>query len=261
MSIKIVGYSERGMIAAICTDICGAPNPLTATESLLTLIAFPFHPETTSPFVGITHAEILIEQSFSTYGDPDLVFLVRTSDNNTHAVFVEAKVHTDVKAGRTIEKRWQFFENCLKPKRKKRPSGLFTQMYRSQRLIRQLENPDVNLGKDKFFGGTKLGRNSVVRKAAKKVRQFMDHCSVVALLPESADSVDPFFRTKLASFQPGDDLPDWNVKNWGYLTWGQVDTLCMSNPTMWRQTVRSFNWNHEQVYFGRRERKDLPPVD
>lgn len=261
MAVSIVGYSERGMINAICADVARSNSASALIERFLKLIHLPQHIGP-SPFERIDSVEIMVEQSFSTFGDPDIVFLLQLLDGTKHAIFVEAKVHTDVRAGRAISQRWDFFQNCLDCEATRRPSGLFTQMYRSQRLIHKLCSTDTR-AKKKFFGGTKIGRNRVVKKAAEKVSSYLENVSqgwVVALLPEPASTLDLFFRGQLANYHPAPaQLPNWDVRNWGFITWEQIDTLCLSERNEWMQTLAAFDWNHEQVYVGRRDRTDLKP--
>lgn len=253
MTVKVIGYSERGMIGALCRDIEFAEQPLAAVESLLTLLVFPQQPADPNRFRGLTHAEILIEQSFSDFGDPDLVFLIKDFCGTPHLVFVEAKVHSDVRRGRTIEKRWEIFQGYL-DKAKDGTSGLFTQMYRKQRLGQKLRQPDDELPADRVSRRWSLGKNRVVERAVNTVAPFAENVWIAALLPEPAEKVSRFFNSTLADYRPRvEDLPGWDVTRWGFTTWRNVDAMAQNAAHIWSRSNEAFKWNHEQIYVGRRE--------
>lgn len=253
MPVNVLGYSERGMIGALCYDMSDSEPSAAALEQFLGLISFPFQAEGTPVLNGITHAEILIEQSFSRFGDPDLVILIEAAGVK-HALFIEAKVHTDVKRGRTINERWLYFVNALaNGQRKKLSSALFAQLYRKQRLIRKLRNRTEELPVDYVTGPGRphFGGNRIVRRAADKVQDYTCNSWVVALLPEPGAQVDEFFHTTLAQYRPDPrDMADWNVQNWGFVTWKQVEDMCQQHEAMWQRTLASFDWNREQIYDG-----------
>jgi len=79
MSLRINGYSELGMLNAVCEDIMHAGD-VQRLARLLSWCRFPFQPEGVPDFGGITAAHILVEQSFSDFGDLDLLLLLDHAD-------------------------------------------------------------------------------------------------------------------------------------------------------------------------------------
>ena len=75
-SIDIIGYSERGIVNALFYEIVRSSNPSGLLHALLDRATFPF--ARCRPVRG--NAEILIEQSFSDFGDCDALVMVRADE-------------------------------------------------------------------------------------------------------------------------------------------------------------------------------------
>ena len=75
---------------------------------------------------------------------------------------------------------------------------------------------------------------------------------MVATLPEGAESLDRFYRETLGAFsaEPPVTLPGWDVRQWGYITWKQIETQYRDNEVQSPATLAAFHWNREQVYCG-----------
>lgn len=244
MSVIIGGYSERGMITALCADILKSPNPLDCVREVLACFRFPFVADGEFPTCSeIESAQIFIEQSFSTFGTPDVVFLLSCAGNQRHALFVEAKIGARKKIG----KRWRAYLN-EKQAGKPRPSRLFTQLERQQRLLDHLKNVaaddagPLNLGRE-------LGRNAVVREAACRVIPFAANGWVAALIPDSPTEASAFYEQNLCESKRRSVAPQepWSMRKWGYATWSDLDSLARGRPE-WSQTAAAFDWNDHQIY-------------
>jgi hypothetical protein len=247
MSVSIIGYSERGMIGAISADISHAADPLTAVQEFLRLFRFPFVNNSPIQNRKLVAAKILIEQSFSDFGDPDVTILLDDAQGEKHIVFIEAKVHTDVRKGRSILKRWEFFQNYLVTN-ERGASSLFTQVYRKQRLLRYLSgyrDLEPNLVSRRWS----VGRNRVVRRAVDECEPYSKSGWIGVLLPEGTDEISPFFDAKLKPGVPSPcNLQGWETQNWGYSSWSLVEQLANQDQVTWGRTVESFKWNREQIY-------------
>jgi len=249
--VRLIGYSERGMVNAVNADLLNADNE--QIQRFLEQLKFPLANASPS-FAHIEEVILLVEQSFSKFGDADLIFLITHADGTKKCIFVEAKVHGDKRKGRQIEDRWRFFTNYIQGKLKKSrgSSALFSQLYRKNQLVRHLQDVDTPLTADSVSAHWKLGKNTVVRRAAKLIEPYVHNSWMVAMLPEGAESLDRFYRETLGPFsaEPPVTLPGWDVRRWGYITWKQIETHCRDNEEHYPATLAAFQWNREQVYCG-----------
>ena len=73
--MKILGYSERGIINALFYEIRYSKQPETLLGELISKIKFPFLDDFS---LSVVNSEIFIEQSFSDFGDSDVLILIDT---------------------------------------------------------------------------------------------------------------------------------------------------------------------------------------
>lgn len=133
MAIRIDGYSERGMVNAVCEDIIRADG-VHQLQTFLSWCSFPFQQQGVPDFSGITAARFLVEQGFSDFGDLDLLILLDHA-NRKQAILIEAKVATDNR--KCVDDQWADFSSFLRGDRK-HTSSLFVQIYRKLRLIERV---------------------------------------------------------------------------------------------------------------------------
>ena len=88
--MKIMGYSERGIVSSLFNEIAFSANSYDLLSRLLRLVVSPFAEIGLSE---IQEAKLLIEQSFSDFGDLDALLLL-THDGKRLSLFLEAKVKT-----------------------------------------------------------------------------------------------------------------------------------------------------------------------
>jgi hypothetical protein len=115
MPVTLRGYSERGMVNALCNDICREWDGNTEMEVLkafLDLCEFPLLGDKPD-FSGLKEATLIVEQSFSDFGDLDLLILLDYRDGRKRAVLAEAKVATDTGNPVTIQDQWDDFHAYL----------------------------------------------------------------------------------------------------------------------------------------------------
>lgn len=245
-NIEVRGYSERGMINAMMYEMNYAPDGIEMLRNFLKLCVFP---NVNPDFENFQSARIRIEQSFSDFGDLDLLILLE--GNPKQSVFLEAKVKTFQANSRSIFKEWDIFKQVVqgtltkKEKGSNHGSNLFIQLYRKMRLIYKLQNPNLQL-QPNIIGKWSLGENRVVRKAAEELAQYSSKTWFIALVPDSQKDIADFFKNKLQNFPT--ELPDWNIFNVGYLAWESLENYCRNFPNEWIQTLSNFDYNHEQIF-------------
>ena len=121
--MKILGYSERGILNSLLYEIRYADNGDALLDRLIDKATFPF---TDKPPLG--RATVLVEQSLSDFGDADTIILIE-SDAKKCAIFVEAKVQAGAKEW-LLSEQFERFENGLSSKVDS--SNIFTQIYHKQ---------------------------------------------------------------------------------------------------------------------------------
>src|SRR4051794_19638299 len=140
-NIQVRGYSERGMINSFCYEIRYSPNGLKLLRDLLGLCTFP---SAKPDFTQFHSATMIIEQSFSGFGDLDLLFLLE--GHCTQAICIEAKVKTFDVNYWSVHKEWSRFKSTQRTKSYR--SNLFAQIYGKMRLLKKVSNMDQELAAD-----------------------------------------------------------------------------------------------------------------
>lgn len=255
--IEVAGYSERGMINAMMYEILYAHSGIEMLRNLLKLCIFPNNDPN---FDSFQTCKIRIEQSFSDFGDLDLLVLL--DGDFKQAVLLEAKVKTFQANAWSISAEWNKFQQIVQgvlPK-SKAGSNLFIQLYRKMRLIYQLQNPQEKLQFNILGKRWSLGENEVVRKAARELSQYCSTTWLLALVPDSSKNIAEFFE--LPSFQT--NLPNWNILNIGYLSWEKFESYCLNHSHEWHQTLANFEYNHGQIFIQEnrfsQSKNTYPPV-
>ena len=87
MSVDLIGYSERGMMNAISEDLAHSSDPALVGD-FMSQFSFPTSPP--PDWTEIKQVKILVEQSFSDFGDADMLILIEHKNQSRTAIFVEA---------------------------------------------------------------------------------------------------------------------------------------------------------------------------
>lgn len=243
--MEILGYSERGIINSLFYEMRFSPNNLQLLNNFLSLVSFPYQ---TVNF-EISSVKILIEQSFSDFGDADTVLLVN-NQGNKQVIFIEAKVKTFQKPYWSIFEEFEEFKKGIE-KNNVNSSNLFVQIYHKVGFIkalqigglRQLQN-GVQFPKCSSKKLRKIGNNEVVLKAVKQLRSCKD-ALFIALVPDNISNLKDFYQNTLKDYSP-DGFQEWDIRNWGYLSWAQVEEF--SKKYNLRGTLKTFEWNKGQIY-------------
>lgn len=248
MTLRIDGYSERGMINAICDDIIRS-HDLTQLSTFLGWCTFPFQDKGAPDFSTLKSARILVEQGFSDFGDLDLLILLDHADRK-QAVLLEAKVATDTDSPLRIDDQWNRFTAFLAGDTRHR-SSLFVQIYRKLRLIERVGDLNRPLDHHPLWGRQSLGENRVVLKAAQLLSEYQANPWYVFIVPDDFSSVSRFFSTTLRDFTGNArDLPGWDSRRLGFLTWPSIHHNVLHDPdsARWQRSLGAFEWNEHQVY-------------
>jgi hypothetical protein len=228
----IIGYSERGIINSLIFAIGEDKNLLSEFIRLIKLPNSVEMPE-------ILRYTVLLEQSFSRFGDADLVIIIHYKNKDKKVLFFEGKVKTHNKKW-SIETEFKNFidpinnENILRPKNYW--SNLFSQLYLKKLLIEysnSYEYQKVELGiLEPYFGGfRKIGENKIVLKSFEKLKDCKDVC-YIGLTPTLEDDIPAFSKDKGLGIH--------------FLSWESVEAFCLKNGL--KKVLNIFDYNKGQIY-------------
>lgn len=250
--VELFGYSERGMINAICDDILHCAEPLKAAEQFLSLCRFPFEGEPPHNFTGLERVQILVEQSFSDFGLLDLMLLLDHTDGRKQAGLIEAKVATAQGGGRVLRDHWFCFTNYSKNDRRA-TSSLFVQLHRKVRLVRKITQDQQAITQDQqaITETRSLGGNPIVAKAANLLAGYAKkNAWYVALVPDKENHVQEFIAELAAYEERAEEtaLPRRPLPGIGFMTWPALDGMCRGDQSLWPQTSRNFQFNGRHIF-------------
>jgi hypothetical protein len=253
MKVELLGYSERGMINALCDDIRCCPELL---SEFLSWFWFP-EAQPRPGTEGIRSATLLVEQSFSDFGDLDLLILLDFEYSKPQAVLVEAKVSTETGKRCTINRRWTDFLAMVN-ETKEVSSNLFVQLYRKAKLVQSLSGCSATKSDRHLLKRGKIGKNSVVLQAWEELRNHvppLGDAFFAAVAPDALYDLTYFSGVTLARDLDSpirEKLPAWNAKGWGFLSWHTVSEKMRENEGKWARSVASLKWNEPQIFGGGR---------
>ena len=274
--MKVIGYSERGVINSLIYNIFYSKDNLKKVERFLSMVCLPNLEKTEnnmriSDFSNVNKAEILIEQSFSDFGDCDLVILVEKNINSEtvkQAIFVEAKVKTGSIKSWSIEKEHKEFVKFRKKKKagveKVYDSTLFSQLYSKIMLV---ESSKQNISEKICNGGfwgkrdkmgnprpRKIGENEVVKKAFEKIKEYCnnDNALFITIFPEKRKDLIVFFES-YNKWWPlcGDERDCPNrfdtdyIQRWGFIPLENIMEFCRQNDLT--DAINIFEFNEGQI--------------
>ena len=237
--INLFGYSERGMVNALCYEMRYSVDGLRLLREFLNLLTFP---HSQPDFADVQSATFIVEQSFSDFGDLDLLILLDGSKKQ--AVFLEAKVKTSQANDWSIVSQWAAFRDI--PKAVAKTSNLFMQLYRKMRLVHQLQFPEEKLEPSERALKSKLGQNPVVNAAAERLRGHCSDAWFVSLVPDDKTNARRFFEQELTA--PVVDLPHWDHRRTGFLSWDELEKHCRLQRDDWPHTLANFEYNKGQIH-------------
>lgn len=244
--MQILSYSERGIIKSLFYEISYSHNSLQLLNRFLGLIYFPYK---TINF-RISEAKILIEQSFSDFGDPDALLLL-TNNGIKLAAFIEAKVKTSQRLSWLISQEFEEFTKGINVN-DMNSSNLFTQLYYKVRLVKALQKGGTDLLKKGVHFPEwssrkyrRIGNNKVVLKAVDLLSNYCEDAVFIAIVPDNISSIKDFYQNTLKNYNPI-GLQEWDITNWGCISWGEVERFCTVNNL--QRVMENFRFNEGQIY-------------
>ena len=250
MGIKLLGYSERGLVNSLFYELSSRDQD----GPLLSLLLNPvYFPDGERKF-QIDEAVILIEPSLSDFGDADAVLFIENSGRK-QTVFIETKVKTSAKDKWKIHDEFEEFKKGIKNERVS-SSNLFTQLYHKRRLIQGISEIGIQaLAKEGLAfprcstkkDPRKIGSNPVVSRVVERMSYYLDQSFFIGLVPDDAINIRKIAPTdfKLAEFE-NDPNWHWSTANWGWLEWKAVEEFCKENGLS--DTLFNFEHNKGQIY-------------
>lgn len=231
--MKILGYSERGIINSLIFSI-GEKKEL--MNAFIGKIAIP---EIELLRDSVKDYTILLEQSFSRFGDSDLVIIIEYEKPIKNKVlFIEGKVNT-FKGSWNIQSQFDKYiepindENIIKPTNYW--SNLFSQLHLKKLLI---ENWNSIVFEDDFeintayLGNRKIGSNGIVMSALQFIKCDISDAYFVGLIPSAESEIEKFQQNH-------------NTGNY-YISWGKVHQFCKDYKL--EKVLDIFNYNEGQIY-------------
>lgn len=244
--MKVLGYSERGVVNSLFYDIAFSLQPDRLLGDLLATAHFPFQSDLR---FEVRDAKVLLEQSLSDFGDADAILLLRPADTSV-AVFTEAKVKPFQVSEWQIQQEYQDF--IAGTRTKGSSSNLFTQLYHKVCLADVLKRGALDgLANGVEFPASSskatrnIGRNGVVLKAVEELRRYLDQVYFLALVPDDVARVSEFFERVLTRGGPP-GYRRWGTSGYGHLSWHEVEDFCKRHDL--KQTLAVLEFNEGQIY-------------
>lgn len=247
--MDILGYSERGLLNALFYEIAESAIPEEKLTRVIWQRSFPSREQ--RPPVGTT--EVLMEQSFSDFGDADAVVLIDSPSVSACSVFIEAKVKTYQLADWSIERELQLFELGMDgANRKMDSSNLFAQLYHKMRMaegLRNLRRAGLENGLVFPLWSSKelrkIGRNQVVCEATSRVERHLNKVFYLAIVPDNREIVEQQFTRSCNALQRA-GASELDVAHLSFVTWADIRRGCEEETLL--KTLRVFDYNRGQIY-------------
>lgn len=243
--IQLLGYSERGFFNALFFCLKHHPKGASLLQQLLTRATWPGL-ETVPPSFGRCET-VFIEQSFSDFGEPDAVLLMRNGEQR-QSLFIEGK-----RGDHKLAAAWSRFRDCLRGEatEKNLTSNVFSQLYFKQRLAAELSltgDWKTRLQAGIVFPNClqtnrgdrlrKIGENPVVLDATGRLKEFVSDPYFLAIVPETRDAVQAAWRNFT-------DCPidGWDMRRWGFLSLPEIRDFCREHALVDVLELLRFNRN------------------
>ena len=230
--MKILGYSERGIINSLIFSIGEDKELMSKFINTITL-------QESFKLGNPKRYTVLLEQSFSDFGDADLVIIIHYEDEKVEqakdkvVLFIEGKVKT---SGSNWVVKTQFDKYLQKKEYKGYSSNLFYQLYFKKQLvdnwaaIKQNKLDGKKNGIDSFFRSRKIGNNPIVEKAFSLIE--CKEAYYIGIVPTLQADLDTF-----------NEKVDYDMS---FLSWEKVEEFCQQNELT--KVLEIFDYNGEQIY-------------
>lgn len=224
--MTIFGYSERGIINSLIFSI-GEDREL--MKEFINLIGIPELKELGNP----NDYDIFLEQSFSQFGDADLVIKVCYDDpKNDKVLFIEGKVKTSQSNHWNIEK--QFAKFSTKEDYKGYSSNLFFQLHLKKLMIdnwEKLINKNGFALEPRLNKQRKIGENKIVKEAFNKLKKCEGY--YIGLIPTTDIDIKDFVNKN-------------NSTGIHFLSWHKVKEFSIAHNL--EKVNMNFDYNEGQIF-------------
>ncbi|MFV8271266.1 hypothetical protein ACNQGP_15205 [Flavobacterium sp. GT2N3] len=232
--MKILGYSERGIINSLIFSI-GDDNELMGK-----FIGLMNLPETFDLGEPINYT-ILLEQSFSEFGDADLVIITHYKNpkeekpEDKKVLFIEGKVKT-LKSNWNINTQYKNHIQLNKDEIIQKPtnywSNLFSQLYLKKLLITNLDEIKIEkLKETNFTGKRQIGSHKIVLNAFQMIE--CEEAYYVGIIPSTVNEIKDFTAI--------------NQTGYYFISWKTVHDFCKKEEKL-NKVLDVFDYNEGQIY-------------
>ena len=221
--MKILGYSERGIINSLISNIGENKEFM---DKFIKLVSF----STAIDFEEPIDYTILLEQSLSRFGDSDLIIIVKYNKaEDNRVIFFEGKV-------KTCQGNWNIDYHYNKYKSGEEyvgsSSNLFFQLHLKKLLI---DNYSVikKTGEiiEPIFGVLrKIGKNPVVNNAFDLIECRKAY--FIGIVPTKTTDIKNFIKL--------------NKTDLNFLSWESIYDFCVENKLS--KVLEMFKYNEGQIY-------------
>ena len=240
--MKILGYSERGIINSLIFSI-GQVKKAKGNELMARFLSEVKLPEKLV-LVNPLKYTVLLEQSFSRFGDSDLVIIIHYADPEENKIlFIEGKVKTFQRKHWSLKNEFAKYFEKEQYKNKERYNGyssnLFFQLYLKKLMFDNCNSTDFKTGisESKFGDNRKIGDNRVVLEALKKIKNCKQ-AYYIGIIPATNDEIE-------------DLVSDSNYKSeelkLHFLSWKTVHDFCKKEDKL-KKVLDIFDYNEGQIY-------------
>jgi hypothetical protein len=239
--MSLCGYSERGIVNSIAYYLDAHPQSM---HGFIKALGIPL-------IKNNYDYTFLVEQSFSDFGDSDLVIIANDKEKNSKIViFVECKIKT-YNGTFKIDTEFCKIQKAIHDKQKFKgiSSNLFIQLYYKYLLIKTDGNSGNDPDVDIIFKKTKnnprkLGDNQIVKDAFLQIKGAKNYY-YVAIVPPEHNKTDNKnnnieFRSKI------DKLGLMESKNVYLSYWDDIKSFFKEKDAT--KVLEVFKYNGNQIY-------------
>lgn len=238
--MDILEYSERGILSSLLYEIKNSRDEKDLLEELFSMILF----HSSDPDFDIYDVKILLGQSFSDFGDSDVVILYDNQGKKS-SMFIEASIDSNHVSWRS-SKEFKKFESGLE-RSNVDSSNLFVRLYHKAKMMHKVESgicesSEEENGRSKLSPRIRrrIGKNEVVRRGVDMLGNHCDEILFIALVPDELDTLEDFYRSIMKEYSLS-DIPFGETGLWGFISWEQVENFCRDNDL--EGVVGNFKFN------------------
>ena len=235
--MKILGYSERGIINSLIFSIGEDKELMTR---FIGEVMFPEQLKLGNP----ADYTILLEQSFSRFGDADLVIIIQYENpEENRLLFIEGKVKTYQRKHWSLKKEFEKYSEKEQYRNKEKYNGyssnLFFQLHLKKLMFDncRLTNFKDGIEELKFGDNRKIGDNKIVIKALELILNCQK-AYFIGIIPTTNDEIEDLSNDS--------NYRSENLKL-HFLSWKTVHDFCKKEDKL-KKVVDIFDFNDGQIY-------------